>query len=57
VVLRQLVYPTSAVPWYAVLSKELFQLSVLLCEGLLVARDHAVVLLQAKNFLLEGLDI
>jgi hypothetical protein len=39
------------------LSKELLQLSVLLCESLFVAGGIAKVLLEAKDFLLEGLDI
>jgi len=39
------------------LSKELLQLTVLLSERLFIAGGTAEVLLQAKDFLLESLDV
>lgn len=41
----------------AILAQESFELAVLLCESLLVLRDVAVDLFQAKNLVFESFDV
>lgn len=53
----EIVHTRIASPRDAVLSEELFQLSVLFGERLLVSTDVAEVLLQSEDFVLERFDV